>query len=61
MLEFADTFLEEGESFRLHKVGRFYSVSIKEKKIRDLRSDEIIVVPPSRRIRFKAFFKLPQF
>ncbi|WP_395463439.1 HU family DNA-binding protein [Wolbachia endosymbiont of Cantharis cryptica] len=47
--------LEEGESFCLHNVGRFYTVHLKSRNVRNFYSGEIVKVAPGRKIRFKSY------
>jgi nucleoid DNA-binding protein len=47
--------LEEGKSFRLHNIGRFYTVYLKYRSVRHLYSGKIIKVAPGRKVRFKSY------
>ncbi|MGL9688738.1 MAG: HU family DNA-binding protein [Wolbachia sp.] len=47
--------LEEGEYFRLHKIGSFYPLYLKSRTVRNPRTGERVTTPPSKKIRFKSY------
>ncbi|XGA08519.1 MAG: HU family DNA-binding protein [Wolbachia endosymbiont of Xenopsylla cheopis] len=48
-------YLDYGKSFRLHTIGSFYAVKLKERKYRNAYNGKVAILPAHRRIRFRDY------